>query len=119
MKKTLPGISILVFATLACNISLPQTEATQAPALPVATTQAVSQGQSDLPQTEAAVPRVSVEDAKAALDSGEAIIVDVRSSESYAAEHAAGAISIPLELIEGNPAGLDLDKTRWIITYCT
>jgi rhodanese-related sulfurtransferase len=60
-----------------------------------------------------------VGDAKAALDSGEAIIVDVRSSESYAAEHAAGAISIPLELIEESPAGLDLDKTRWIITYCT
>jgi rhodanese-related sulfurtransferase len=74
---------------------------------------------SDLPRDEAAVPRVPVEQAKAALDSGAAIIVDVRAAQSYALEHIAGSISIPLSEIETNPTGLKLKKNQWIITYCT
>jgi len=72
-----------------------------------------------VPQTEDAVPRVTVEEAQSALESGEAIIVDVRSTESYAADHAAGAISIPLAEFENNITNLPLDKDQWIITYCT
>jgi 3-mercaptopyruvate sulfurtransferase SseA len=71
------------------------------------------------PQTEDAVPRVTVEEAKSAFDNGKAIIVDVRSAESYAAGHAAGAISIPLTNFENNIEDLSLDKDQWIITYCT
>jgi len=73
----------------------------------------------NLPQTEDDVPRVTVEQALTALNSGAAIIVDVRSAESFAAGHIAGAISIPLNLIEANPAGVNLNKSQWIITYCT
>jgi 3-mercaptopyruvate sulfurtransferase SseA len=65
------------------------------------------------------VPRVSLEEAKAALESGAAVIVDVRSKDAYAAEHIAGAISIPLADIEANPSGVNLEKDKWIITYCT
>jgi 3-mercaptopyruvate sulfurtransferase SseA len=72
-----------------------------------------------IPQTEADVPRVTVEEAKSAFDNGKAIIVDVRSAESYAAGHAAGAISIPLTEFENNIENLSLDKDQWIITYCT
>ena len=72
-----------------------------------------------IPQTEDAVPRVTVEEAKSALDDGKAIIVDVRSAESFAAGHAAGAISIPLANFENNIEDLSLDKDQWIITYCT
>ena len=73
-----------------------------------------------LPASEAEVPRISLEEAKAALDSGAAIFVDVRSMEAYEASHVAGAISIPLvEEIEVDPTNLDLDKDEWIITYCT
>ena len=71
------------------------------------------------PVTEAEVPRVSLEEALTAIQSGEAVVVDVRSAEAYAASHIAGAISVPLDEIESNPAGLDLDKDQWIITYCT
>ncbi len=73
----------------------------------------------DLPRDENAVPRISVEQAKAALDSGAAVIVDVRPEQSYALEHIAGSISIPLSEIENDPAGVKLDKKQWIITYCT
>jgi len=62
---------------------------------------------------------VTVEQAKVALDSGAAVIVDVRSSEAYAVSHIAGAINIQLGEIETNPTGLNLDKDQWIITYCT
>ena len=72
-----------------------------------------------LPQADADVPRVSVKAARTALASGAAIIVDVRSAESFAAGHITGAISIPLGQIEANPASVDLSKTQWIITYCT
>jgi 3-mercaptopyruvate sulfurtransferase SseA len=72
-----------------------------------------------IPQTEADVPRVTVEEAKFAFDSGKAIIVDVRSAEAYAEGHAAGAISIPLANFENNIEDLSLDKKQWIIPYCT
>jgi 3-mercaptopyruvate sulfurtransferase SseA len=117
-RNILFAIPVLTLAILACSSFLPQAEPT------VAVTQVqgpsiTKQPQGDIPQTEADVPRISVKDAKAALDGGKAIIVDVRSAESYAAGHAAGAISIPLSEIEANPAGLGLDKEQWIITYCT
>lgn len=117
-RNILFAISVLTLAILACNSFLPEA----GPAIAATQAQGPSitkQPQGDIPQTEAGVPRISVEEAKAAFDSGEAIIVDVRSAESYAAGHAAGAISIPLAGIETNLAGLGLDKEQWIITYCT
>jgi 3-mercaptopyruvate sulfurtransferase SseA len=73
----------------------------------------------NVPQTEDEVPRVKVEEAKSAVESGKAIIVDVRSAESYAAGHIAGAVSIPLAEFETNINNPSLDKDQWIITYCT
>ena len=72
-----------------------------------------------IPLTEADVPRISVEEAKAAIDSGQAILVDVRSADAYAAGHAAGAVSISLDKFENSIGDLSLDKEQWIITYCT
>jgi 3-mercaptopyruvate sulfurtransferase SseA len=115
-KFILIALAVLLLTTLACNSVLPQADPTQ----PAISTLELPQGQdNNIPQTEAGVPRVTVEEAKAALDSGEAIIVDVRDPEFFADGHAAGAISIPLGLIESNPSGLDLDQDQWIITYCT
>lgn len=65
----------------------------------------------------AAVSRVSVQDAKAALDNGTAVFVDVRGAAFYQQQHVPGALSIPLEEL---PARKDeLDPAGWIITYCT
>jgi predicted sulfurtransferase len=115
MKKYTLMFSILVLAALACNAALPQAaEPTIVPTQPQ-----VQNPNSSIPQTEADVPRISVKDAKAAFDSGQAIIVDVRSADSYAAGHADGAISIPLENFENNIGNLSLEKNQWIITYCT
>ena len=106
-KSILIAVAILILATVACNAILPQTNTTPTPA------------QGSLPQTEAEVPRVTAEEAKAAADAGTAIIVDVRDADAYAASHIAGAVSISLDRIEVAPAALDLNKEQWIITYCT
>jgi len=42
------------------------------------------------------VPRVSVQDAKAEIDAGTAIMVDARPESAYQSEHVAGSINIPL-----------------------
>ena len=63
------------------------------------------------------IQRVSIDDAKAALDSNSAVFVDVRSAEAYQASHISGAVNIPLEELETRLG--ELDKARWIITYCT
>ena len=110
MRKILL-IFLLALTLSACSASTP-TEM----AVTVEPTRSLAEG---LPQTEADVPRVTVEEAKAAFDSGTAIIVDVRTTQSFVARHIAGALSIPLSRIEENPKSLSLDKSQWIITYCT
>jgi 3-mercaptopyruvate sulfurtransferase SseA len=62
------------------------------------------------------VPRVTVADAKAALDLGSATFLDVRPAEDYKDQHIPGAVHIFYEDIEEH-AG-ELDKAEWIITYC-
>ncbi|MFN8384558.1 MAG: rhodanese-like domain-containing protein [Anaerolineales bacterium] len=114
------AFSILVLAALACNAALPQAaEPTAIPTQAQLQNNITPQANLQIPQTEADVPRIKVEDAKAALDSGQAILLDVRSADSYKAGHAVGARSIPLENFENNIGGLSLDKNQWIITYCT
>ena len=74
---------------------------------------------SNLPLTEADVPRASLEEAYTAYVAGAAIIVDVRSKEAFTERHVVGALSIPLDEFEINIGGVNLDKEQWIITYCT
>jgi len=117
------AVTILALAIQACSAPSPTTEPTLAPTQTLVATQIIepvsTQPPANLPQSEAEVPRVSVEEAKAASDSGAAIIVDVRSAGAYAASHVPGAINIQLGEFETNPTSLNLDKDQWIITYCT
>jgi hypothetical protein len=96
----LAGLALLVSS---CNL----VARTQEPA-PVA-------GEPQIPESE--VPRVTLEDARAAFDTDAALFVDVRGAGSYEQSHVRGALSIPLTEIESR---LDeLDPRQWIITYCT
>jgi hypothetical protein len=61
------------------------------------------------------VPRVSVQEAKAAFDAGGAVFVDVRSPEAYADSHIPGALNIPLGEIQARISELNPDE--WIIPY--
>ena len=116
VKRSLSAGLILLFVLTACSAQPTQVQ-------PTLTTNVgepgLTQNADQLPATEADVPRVPIEEAKAALESGEAVIVDVRSPDAFASSHAAGAINVPLGDIELNPAGVTLEKDQWIITYCT
>jgi rhodanese-related sulfurtransferase len=111
MKTRWIGLLLLALTISACSASTP-TEM----AVIVAPTRSLAEG---FPQTEADIPRVTVDEALAALNSGAAVIVDVRATQSFVAQHIAGALSIPLTRIEDNPKSVTLDKNQWIITYCT
>ena len=65
----------------------------------------------------AEAPRISVADAKKAIDAGKAILVDVRSAVAYQQEHAKGSISLPTYEVAARLS--ELPKDKQIITYCT
>lgn len=111
-QKFLFAIATLLLITLACNALTPQTAPTIAPA-------SAQPQYSGFPQTEADVPRIPVNEAKAAFDSGSAIFVDTRSVDAYAEKHIQGALSIPLDKFETNIANISIEKSQWVITYCT
>lgn len=63
------------------------------------------------------IDRVSPVNAQTAFENQAAVLIDVRSADTYAVDHIAGAINIPLAQI-GNRAS-ELNKNKWIILYCT
>ncbi len=67
---------------------------------------------------EDSIPRVRVEDAKAALESGKAIIIDVRGPEAYKTAHVKGALEHALARLEQGDFK-DLPKDKRIIAYCS
>lgn len=120
MNKKIFQTLIVVFLFLAVAACSSATPVTQTPFVPTVIIEVnPTTSQNGIPLTEAEVPRVGLEDTLAAIQSGAAVVVDVRSAQAYAASHIAGAVSIPLAEIERNPTGLDLDRDQWIITYCT
>jgi len=76
-----------------------------------------AQGHAHDPAAEAEAPRISVADAKKAVDAGKAVFVDVRSALQYQQEHPKGAISMPTYEIAKRMS--ELPKDKQIITYCT
>mgnify|MGYP003573582468 FL=1 len=63
------------------------------------------------------ISRVDVATTKSALDSGQAVVVDVRDMVYYDEGHIPGAVSIPISEIESRLG--ELDPSDWIILYCT
>jgi 3-mercaptopyruvate sulfurtransferase SseA len=65
----------------------------------------------------AAVPRISVTEAEALVNKGEAILLDARQESAFRGGHIKGAISMPEALIPARVSMLPKDKK--IITYCS
>jgi hypothetical protein len=63
------------------------------------------------------VPRVTIQDARRALEADEALIVDVRSRANYEQSHISGAISAPLP--SDLSYSLDAPLDAFIYLYCT
>jgi len=68
------------------------------------------------PDPRAGVARIELQAAKAKLDAGQAILVDVRSAASFAQAHAAGAISLPYGEMATRYG--ELPRDTLIILYC-
>ena len=122
MQKTklLLVLSTLLLAVLACNAqATPTSPAPEAEMTTIVEVVSTPTARNSIPLNEAEVPRISLEKARAAIESGAAIVIDVRSKEAYAASHIPGALNIQLGEFETDPNGLGLDKDQWIITYCT
>ena len=65
----------------------------------------------------AAVARISAEDLRERVNSGNVVVIDVRDANSYAQGHIAGSLNIPFASVEGQ---LDtIPKGKQIVTYCT
>ena len=63
------------------------------------------------------VERMSIPDARAAVEKGEAVFVDVRQAGQYQSGHIAGALSLPEAEIPTR--GSSLPKGKKIIAYCS
>lgn len=63
------------------------------------------------------VLRISIQDAMAMLDAGDAVLYDARTAASYRNQHAEGAISLPEDEVGERFESLPEDKA--IIFYCT
>jgi hypothetical protein len=107
MKRIL--LCALVTAAAACKEgSAPPQAPAQAPA---ASTQPPAAG------AETLVPRISSADLQKIMQSGEAVVIDVRHVDNYTSAHIPGSLHIPLSFIDQEAPYLPRGKK--IVTYCT
>lgn len=69
------------------------------------------------PASAAEPVRMTAEELKPLVDSGQALLLDVRSTPAFHTEHAEGARHIPLDEV-GKRLG-ELPKDKLIAAYCT
>ena len=62
------------------------------------------------------VRRMTIQEARAAVDAGQAIIYDVRNKESFATGHIKGARLVPYDEVAQHLS--EFPKDKLIITYC-
>jgi 3-mercaptopyruvate sulfurtransferase SseA len=62
-------------------------------------------------------PRINLEDAKKAFDSGEALFIDTRGDAQYKSEHIKGAINITMSDVTNRLKEIPTNKK--IIAYCS
>ena len=61
---------------------------------------------------------IGLDDARGLIEGKQAFVVDVRSAESYAARHVAGAVNVPLEQLGERANELPQDLSATVITVC-
>ncbi|HZS05010.1 MAG TPA: rhodanese-like domain-containing protein [Blastocatellia bacterium] len=105
--------------SLACSTVHSVQTGPPAPATPAANTTASLTTSPPPPaqSEEDKMPRTTAQEAIKLYKAGEAVIVDVRSEDSYRMSHAKGALNIPLNRIESGEHKLPKDVK--IISYCT
>jgi hypothetical protein len=124
MKKTIikrlsvAVVLLLMLTTAACKSdSYPNPYPNETSSQPTATVAVATATVFVMPASEDAVPRISIEDAKAAFDARTAVFIDVRGTENYNLVHIAGALDIPSDQFATRLS--NYDRNTLIITYCT
>ena len=112
-KPTTPIILIILGSVIVLGVVIWQTIKVLGPETTAAQTSPVPTAEIPFPE----VARISLQDAKSAFDDGSAVFVDVRDTEYYSAAHISGALNIPYSQVRTRMT--ELDKSQWIITYCT
>jgi len=81
-----------------------------------------SMDDAELERALAAVPRISPADARAMVDSGRAVLIDIRDASGYQNAHIKGAQSLPAAVIDATgvdlPADLRPSAEQTLILYC-
>jgi 3-mercaptopyruvate sulfurtransferase SseA len=62
------------------------------------------------------IPRITVAQAKQAMENGEAFFIDTRGADAYQREHIRGAINMPMS--EAADRAKELPKNKLLIAYC-
>jgi rhodanese-related sulfurtransferase len=62
--------------------------------------------------------RVSIDEFRKLYEKGDVLVLDVRSAEAYRNGHIPGALSVPLDSVDGKTAELRSER-RPIVTYCS
>lgn len=114
-KKNIACAALLLFSSLnlACQQPSAAVSSTVVPAATVAPTTPVA-----TPNPENDGKRISVEEAKAAVAKGEAVVIDVRGPDAFKIAHIKGAIEHNIGRLEGNDYK-GLPKNKQIIAYCS
>ena len=109
-------ITLLALATAALLLAACGGQAAAPPTATAAPAAASPTAYAYVEETFPEVPRVPLEEAKAAYFDHSAVFVDVRSAGEYQYGHIPGSINIFFPTIEQHLS--ELDKQKWIITYC-
>lgn len=113
MRYVLIITLLATFAFTGCSSSAPQPTNAQA----TNATKVNKPAPADPHKDEDNIKRISVNEAKAAVDAGTAVIVDVRSADSWKNERIKGSISTPPETFDKDAEALPKDKQ--LIFYCS
>jgi rhodanese-related sulfurtransferase len=107
-EKFLILLAVIVLATAlsGCNSAESKVSPSKTTAAPAESTAPVDD-----------VKRISIADARAALDAGQAVMIDVRTEPAFKAGHIKGSKLIPANEIGTRSGELPKDKT--IILYCS
>jgi 3-mercaptopyruvate sulfurtransferase SseA len=62
------------------------------------------------------IARITVAQAKQAMENGEAFFIDTRGADAYEREHIRGAINMPMS--EAAARAKELPKNKLLIAYC-
>ena len=118
-RSTLLAAVALVGALLGCEHAVAGTKpATAKKAAAAATPTPAAPTPAPVAKTTDEVPRVTPQEAAAAVAAGTAVIVDVREDAAWDAAHVKGALHVPLREIEANHLDA-LPRDKRIIAYCS